>query len=112
MLSTPSFEVSIGLDLSKAKEAITKWTKAMLYVPFNGRSGDMNRVVNFCKENGLFLIEDAAEVIGANLVGKPCGSFGDLSIMSFYANKHISTGEGGMVFTNNPLLRKIILFTV
>ena len=54
----------------------------------------------------LYVIEDAAEVLGLKYKKKQCGSFGDISILSFYANKHITTGEGGMLLTNNPSLNK------
>ena len=62
---------------------------------------DMDKITKLCKKYKLYLIEDAAEMIGQNYKGKPCGSFGDISTFSFYANKHITTGEGGMIFTNN-----------
>ena len=54
----------------------------------------MNKVISICKKN-IKIIEDAAEVIGLKYNNKMCGSFGDISIFSFYANKHITTGEGG-----------------
>ena len=52
-------------------------------------------------KNKIYLIEDAAEVLGLKYKNKPCGSFGDLSTFSFYANKQLTTGEGGMISTNN-----------
>ena len=61
----------------------------------------MDKITKLCKKYKLYLIEDAAEMIGQKYKGKPCGSFGDISTFSFYANKHITTGEGGMIFTNN-----------
>ena len=61
----------------------------------------MNSILNICKKYKLYLIEDAAEMIGQKFYGKPCGSFGDISTLSFYANKHITTGEGGAILTNN-----------
>ena len=66
-----------------------------------GFPNEMNLILNICKKYKLYLIEDAAEMIGQNFNGKPCGSFGDISTFSFYANKHITTGEGGAVLTNN-----------
>jgi perosamine synthetase len=57
-----------------------------------------------CKKHNLFLIEDAAEMHGQTYKGKPCGSFGDISIFSFYPNKHITTGEGGMIMCNDDAL--------
>ncbi len=66
-----------------------------------GFTNDMDKILKICKKNNLLLIEHAAEMIGQKYKNKPCGSFGDLSIFSFYANKHITTGEGGAIFTNN-----------
>ena len=58
---------------------------------------DMDKVIEFAKSEGIFIIEDAAELIGAEYKNKPCGSFGDVSTFSFYSNKHVTTGEGGMI---------------
>ena len=70
---------------------------------------DMNRILKICKKHKIYLIEDAAEMIGQKYKNLPCGSFGDISTFSFYANKHITTGEGGMIFTNNSKLYKKFL---
>ena len=69
-----------------------------------GLSNDMDEIMKIAKKYNLYVIEDAAEVLGLKYKNKPCGSFGDISILSFYANKHITTGEGGMLLTNNPNL--------
>ena len=61
----------------------------------------MDKIIKICKKNNLYLIEDAAEVIGLKYKNNYCGSFGDLSTFSFYANKQLTTGEGGMISTNN-----------
>ena len=61
----------------------------------------MHKILKIAKNRGIKIIEDAAEMIGQEYKGRPCGSFGDISTFSFYANKHITTGEGGMIFTNN-----------
>ena len=66
-----------------------------------GLTVDMDPVINIARENNLYLIEDASEVIGQTYKGKNCGSFGDISTFSFYPNKHITTGEGGMVLMND-----------
>ena len=66
-----------------------------------GLPNDMDKIYKIVKKHKLYLIEDAAEVIGQKYKNRFCGSFGDISIFSFYANKHITTGEGGMLFTNN-----------
>ena len=73
-----------------------------------GLTCDMERIIKLCKKYKLKLIEDSAEAIGQYYDNLPCGSFGDISTTSFYANKHITTGEGGMVFTNDPILAKKI----
>ena len=67
---------------------------------------DMNKILKICRKHKIYLIEDAAEMIGQKYNNLPCGSFGDISTFSFYANKHITTGEGGMIFTNNSKLYK------
>ena len=64
-------------------------------------ANDMEKIIKICKKNKIFLIEDAAEVIGLKYKNKMCGSFGDISTFSFYANKQITTGEGGMISTND-----------
>ena len=64
----------------------------------------MDKIIKICKKNKIFLIEDAAEVLGLKYKNKYCGSFGDLSTFSFYANKQLTPGEGGMISTNNPKL--------
>jgi perosamine synthetase len=64
----------------------------------------MNPVIELSEKYNLKVIEDAAEMHGQEYYGKKCGSFGDISTVSFYPNKHITTGEGGMVFTDNDLL--------
>ena len=71
-----------------------------------GLSNDMDKILKIVKKYNLYLIEDAAEVLGLKYKNKKCGSFGDISILSFYANKHITTGEGGMLLTNNSKLNK------
>jgi perosamine synthetase len=64
----------------------------------------MKKILYISKKRNIKIIEDSAEMIGQTYYGKKCGSFGDLSIFSFYANKHITTGEGGMVLTNSKKL--------
>lgn len=80
---------------------ITKKTKAILITHIYGFPVEMKKLLKIAKIKKIFLIEDAAEMIGQKYLNKPCGSFGDISIFSFYANKHITTGEGGMILTNN-----------
>ena len=66
----------------------------------------MPKLITIAKKYNLKVIEDASEVIGLKINNRMCGSFGDISTFSFYTNKHITTGEGGMVFTNNTNLAK------
>ena len=80
---------------------ITKKTKAIIITHIYGFPVDMKNILKIAKKKNIKIIEDAAEMIGQKYFNRPCGSFGDLSTFSFYANKHITTGEGGMILTNN-----------
>lgn len=93
-----------NMDVAQIEAKITKKTKAILVVHIYGLPVDMGPVLDLCKKYNLFLIEDAAEMHGQTYKDKRCGSFGDISIFSFYPNKHIATGEGGMVMTDNENL--------
>lgn len=95
-----------NMDVSQIEGKITENTKAILVVHIYGLPVDMNPILALCKKYNLFLIEDAAEVHGQTYLDKKCGSFGDISIFSFYPNKHITTGEGGMLLTNSEELDK------
>ena len=90
-----------NMTLSEVKKHVTKNTKAILMVHIFGLPSEAKQIDKFCKENGIYLIEDAAEAHGQQQMGKLCGSFGDISTFSFYANKHVTTGEGGMILTND-----------
>lgn len=90
-----------NMDVTRIEEKITPKTKAILVVHIYGLPVDMDPVLSLCSKYGLYLIEDAAEMHGQKYKGKMCGSFGDISTFSFYPNKHITTGEGGMVMTDN-----------
>jgi perosamine synthetase len=93
-----------NMDVTQIEEKITARTKAIMVVHIYGLPVDMDPVLELASRYGLKIIEDAAEMIGQTYKGKPCGSFGDISTFSFYPNKHITTGEGGMVVTNNDQL--------
>ena len=80
---------------------ITKKTKAVLIVHLYGLTADAIKISNYCSENNIFLVEDAAEAHGQVIENKKCGSFGQISTMSFYANKHVTTGEGGIILTDS-----------
>jgi len=92
---------TLCMDLAKAKEAITSRTRALMYVAFNGRSGDMNEVVKFCRDNNLFFIEDSAQALGSRFAGKHLGTFGEIGSFSFSAPKIITMGQGGALVTDN-----------
>lgn len=89
-----------NMNVDDVRASITKKTKAILVVHIYGLPVDMNPIIKLAKEYGLKIIEDAAEMHGQEYFGKKCGSFGDISIFSFYPNKHITTGEGGMILTD------------
>jgi perosamine synthetase len=99
-----SDEKTWNMDVTLIESKITSKTKALLVVHIYGLPVDMDPVLDLCAKYNLFLIEDAAEMHGQTYKGKKCGSFGDISIFSFYPNKHITTGEGGMIVTNNQEL--------
>jgi len=90
-----------NIDVSKIEEKITKNTKAIMVVHIYGHPCDMDPVMKIAKKYNLYIIEDAAEAHGAEYKNKKVGSFGDISCFSFYANKIITTGEGGMLLTND-----------
>ncbi len=84
--------------------AITPRTKAIMAVHIYGHPCDMDPILALAAAHDLYVIEDAAEMHGQTYRGRPCGSFGDISTFSFYPNKHITTGEGGMLVTNDARL--------
>lgn len=90
-----------NMDVSAIQKRITCRTKAILVVHIYGLPCDMDPILDIAREFKLKVIEDAAEMHGQTYKGKKCGTFGDVSIFSFYPNKHITTGEGGMVLTDN-----------
>lgn len=93
-----------NMDVKQIESKITPKTRAIMVVHIYGLPVDMNPVIKLARKYGLKIIEDAAEAHGQTYNGKPCGSFGDISAFSFYANKHITTGEGGMVVTDDEEL--------
>lgn len=93
-----------NMDVTQIEEKITTRTKAIMIVHIYGLPVDVDPVLEIAKRHGLKVIEDAAEMHGQTYKDKHCGSFGDVSTFSFYPNKHITTGEGGMIVTNNDQL--------
>lgn len=99
-----SLPTSWQIDSADVIKKITPKTKAIMAVHLYGHPCDMDALLSICKEYNLFLIEDCAEAIGTRYKGKHVGSFGDISTFSFFGNKTITTGEGGMVVTNDDTL--------
>jgi perosamine synthetase len=95
---------TFNINVETIEEKITGKTKAIMIVHIYGLTVDVRPVLALAKKYNLKIIEDAAEVIGQTYHGMQCGSFGDVSTFSFYPNKHITTGEGGMVFCDDKLL--------
>ena len=95
---------TFNIYAEEIEKKITKRTKAIMVVHIYGLPVDMDPVIALAKKYNLYLIEDAAEMHGQTYKGRPCGSFGDISIFSFYPNKHITTGEGGMLVCDDDKL--------
>lgn len=93
-----------NMDISQIEEKINEKTKAILVVHIYGLPADMNPIFDLCQKYNLKLIEDAAEMHGQTYYEKKCGSFGEISTFSFYPNKHITTGEGGMIVCDDEEL--------
>lgn len=93
-----------NMDPLDVKRKLTKRTKAIMVVHLYGNPCAMNDIQKICKENHLFLIEDAAEAFGSKYHGNFVGGFGDFGSFSFFGNKTITTGEGGMLTSNNQKL--------
>jgi perosamine synthetase len=90
-----------NMKIDDIEKKISKKTKCIIATHIYGFPLDMEKIIKICKKYKLALIEDAAEMLGHRYKNKFCGSYGDLSIFSFYPNKHITTGEGGMILTDN-----------
>ncbi|MHB8843607.1 MAG: DegT/DnrJ/EryC1/StrS family aminotransferase [Nitrospirota bacterium] len=93
-----------NMDIAQIEAKITARTKAIMVVHIYGLPVDLDPVLSIARSHGLKIIEDAAEMHGQTYKGRPCGSFGDISVFSFYPNKLITTGEGGMVLTDDARL--------
>ena len=96
-----------NIDVTKIEEKITKNTKAIIPVHIFGNPCNMDEISKIAKKYNLFVIEDAAESHGAEYNGKKIGSFSDIACFSFFANKNLTTGEGGMCITNNEEYNKL-----
>ncbi len=94
-------DVDESLCMSYEKIREIQDLDAVIYVPLNGRGSNGEEVELWCQENSIKLIEDSAHALGSNYPNKPCGKLGDLSIFSFTPHKIITTGQGGMILTDN-----------
>jgi perosamine synthetase len=94
-------ERTFNLTPSDIEKRITNRTKAIIPVHLFGNPADMVEIMEIARDRHLLVVEDAAQAHGAAIDSKKVGSFGDLSVFSFYATKNMTTGEGGMITTNN-----------
>lgn len=96
-----------NIDPRKIEEKINKKTKAILIVHIFGQAADMKPILKIVKKHKLKIIEDACESIGATYKGRQVGTFGESAVFAFYPNKQMTTGEGGMIVTNNKKIYKL-----
>lgn len=99
---------TLSIDISQLEKALSKKTRAVMVAHTLGNPFEVKKIQAFCKKHHLWLIEDNCDGLGSEYDGKRTGSFGDISTLSFYPAHHITTGEGGAVFTDNALLNKAI----
>jgi len=99
-------EDTFCLDVGRAEKLVTANTRAILPVHLYGQSADMGQVMDLARRHSLEVIEDAAEGVGVTFEGRHVGTFGDMGILSYYGNKTITCGEGGMVLTDDDDLAK------
>ena len=103
-------DVELGtynIDVTKLEAAISPKTKAIMLAHTLGNPYNLDVITAICKKHNLWLIEDCCDALGSTYHGKMVGTFGDIGTMSFYPAHHITMGEGGAVFTNNPELKMI-----
>jgi len=100
-----------NIDPDEIRKKITSKTRAIIPVDFTGQPVELDQIMEIAEKNNLIVIEDAAHAIGANYKGKRIGSVADMTMFSFHPVKHITTGEGGMITTNNKtFFEKLIQF--
>lgn len=92
--------------IDQVREAISPKTRAIMMAHTLGNPFDVDSIKQICKEHDLWLVEDSCDALGSTYNGKKTGSFGDTATVSFYPAHHITTGEGGAVFVNSPLIKK------
>ena len=98
-----------NIDATQLEQARSPKTKAVMLAHTLGNPFDVKTVKAFCTQHNLWLIEDNCDALGSRFCGQLTGTFGDIGTSSFYPPHHITMGEGGAVYTNNPLLNKIML---
>jgi len=98
----------LNIDPDDIERKITPRTRGITVVHYGGNPCEMTRIAEITREHGLFLIEDSAHAPGGWHDGRACGAWGDVGCFSFFSNKNLVTGEGGMIVTNNPELAKRI----
>ena len=104
-------DVELGtydIDVTKLEEAYSDKTRAVFIAHTLGNPFNLRAIKDFCDKYKLWLIEDMCDAFGATYEGQNVGTFGDIATLSFYPAHHVTTGEGGAVMTNRPMLKKII----
>jgi dTDP-4-amino-4,6-dideoxygalactose transaminase len=104
--ATPVFadiasEQDLNISVQSIEKRITRQTRAILVMHYGGYACDMPRIIELAREHKLIVIEDAAHAIGSELGGRMLGTWGDMGCFSFFSNKNMTTGEGGMIVTND-----------
>ena len=98
-----------NIDVSRLENAVSEKTKAVMIAHTLGNPFNIHAVKAFCEKHNLWLIEDNCDALGSKYDGKFTGTWGDIGTSSFYPPHHMTMGEGGAVYTNDPLLKKILL---
>lgn len=97
-----------NIDVAMLEAALTERTRAVMLAHTLGNPFDLRAVTDFCKRHKLWLVEDNCDALGSKYDGRLTGTFGEIATSSFYPPHHLTMGEGGAVYTNNPLLKKIV----
>ena len=103
-------DYDLQIDINSCEKLLTENTKGIMPVHIYGMAANMDAVCEFAKKHNLYIIEDAAQAVGIKWNGKHAGTFGDVGTFSFFADKTITTGEGGFVCTNNEETYKKLLY--
>ena len=103
-ISLPTYNV----DVQQLEAAVSDRTRAVVLAHTLGNPFDLEAVVDFCRRDGLMLIEDCCDALGGTYAGRPVGTFGDLATLSFYPAHQITTGEGGAVLTNRGIVKRAV----